>query len=156
MTTLLKIEQVLNTANFLTESNGATTTLEIKNHLIKTVPHVNWEQKFVSKAMDLLEANGDFEIADDNGTYRTYTFVNKTMKESRKKIIEMIKANTGKFITITFIKKSDNTKRVMNCQYIGTDPSYGNLLVLEKGNHKQIDPHTIVGLKANKTELVVK
>jgi hypothetical protein len=112
----------------------------------------------------------------DNGTYRTYELLTppgisdkpvkkkpgrpkkkkapgKTKKASRSKMVAVMQASKGKFITVTFTKKNGK-ERNMNCQ-VGNpfmNPS-GYINVTEKKNgdtrYRLVNPRTISELKAS-------
>ena len=73
ITNLDKANLVFNMAIRLLKPQNKITTLEIKMQLIKDYPIIEWKQQFVHEAMDAFYRQGLFIIADDNGTYRTYS-----------------------------------------------------------------------------------
>lgn len=55
----------------LIQQNQVTTTLEIKEELIRTEPQYYWKQDFISSVMAELADEGEF-VYMDNGTFREY------------------------------------------------------------------------------------
>lgn len=131
----------------LSKKAGTTTTLDVKNALIKYHPDYKWTQKFVSELMSALEMDNALSFTD-NGTYRTYSFYKKPRKAksaftpkaktvkvkaatapkakatkvrarkiSRTKALDLMVNNKGRFFTAEFIDKKGQP-RVMNCQYL--------------------------------------
>lgn len=142
-------------AEQLIKTNGSTTTLEIKTKLRTDLPFNYWTQSNISDVMSEYSNSGAFDFSD-NGTYRTYSFpvVKKSItkkvvvtkksvpthvsgKITRKKALDLMKNNKGRFFTVTFVKQ-DGTNRVLNGQYVkGQNPSpAGYVLVKESGKLK--------------------
>lgn len=56
---------------------------------------------------------------------------------SRVKARDLMKNNKGRFFTVTFIKKEDNTERTMNCQYLSNQaPNNSFIKVKDQALHK--------------------
>jgi hypothetical protein len=137
----LKAQAVQDTTKRLLKANNTVTTLEVKTELRVQYPDFFWTQADVSQYMDTLSTSGMLSYTD-NGTYRTYsikgTKVNAPLKAprkntktqsnvlSRKDALTKIQNNRGHYFTATFVKKSDGSVRVLNCQYdksLNTTPS---------------------------------
>lgn len=148
-------------ADILLTANNTVTTLEIKVELRKTDPEFYWDQATVSKYMDELSQAGDYTFAD-NGTYRVYSSTkipapkpttgvkirkqrvstpSTTLRITRKKALDLMKANKGHFFTAVFTKK-DGTLRSINCQYLKdqTNSDLGYVKVKEAIKMK-LDPN---------------
>jgi len=75
----IRVDAVKKVANELIAANGITTTLEIKDKLIKDFPIYYWEQDYISATMMDLQNKGKFQYTDtvtNNVSHRVY-FANK-------------------------------------------------------------------------------
>tara|TARA_R110000851_G_scaffold255705_1_gene408245 strand:- start:353 stop:868 length:516 start_codon:yes stop_codon:yes gene_type:complete len=156
----------------LIDIRGNVTTLEVKKYLRQT-ESMKLTQQVVSDSMSNISGL-DFT---DNGVYRTYTATPapvaivtkdskikkvKTETVSKTKMVKMMEAAGGRFITVTFEKKN-NDVRVMNCR-VDTKQfmnSQGYINVHENGGkkgtlHRQVNPRTLLGLKINGTHYLRK
>ena len=131
----------------LLKADNQVTTLEVKTELRQKYSDLYWGQSEVSNIMQEMEQSGKLNYKDNGTyrTYwdpsrpfgnqkssakpakvtkvkagsspKVFTKVSSGGKISRKKALELMKNNKGRFFTAVFIKK-DNTTRVMNCAYI--------------------------------------
>lgn len=185
---------VLNCAQKLMMPNNSCSTLEIKMELRRTHPIYYWTQQIVSDIMNDLSKSGTFKYKD-NGTFRTYftenknTSVGKSTKTvvkkstvstkavtksptksydstiSKKKALELIRNNKGRFFTVVFTKKEDGSTRTMNCQYL-TNQKISNefikvkemSLVIKKDNNpiRQFATSTLKSLNIGKVNYKIK
>lgn len=77
---------------------------------------------------------------------------------SKKGMVEILKANIGKFFGITFIKK-DGTQRTLNAHMKGKDymDDLGYLkVVTNKNQYKLVDPRKILEITINGNKYVAK
>jgi hypothetical protein len=69
-------------------------------------------------------------------------------KISKEKAINIIKHSAGRFISITGIKKNGEIREYKSSIY--NQEMYNNLNVLTRDGYRNINPNTILTLKANK------
>lgn len=180
-----KFNEIIQAACLLMAASRITTTLEIKRYLRAKYPSEQWTQAEISKAMDnaLKGAipNLKYEILDDDNfrTYFTTASIYPTDNSSKKattgkkkkvvvesppkaisksEMADLIKNSKGNFMRITFVKKTNGKVRIMNCNHkTGAVTSLGHINVKERGKDiKQIDPHTLRGLRLNGKTYIVK
>ena len=144
----------------LLKANNTITTLEVKIELRKR-GSVN--QEVVSEVLKEMADNGEL-IFTDNGTYRIYSLpltksvakllkvvvINTIEKIKINAAIELLKANTGKMLTIVFTKK-DHSLKISNGQFRNKINQLGYYSFKEKGSdYKQFDPKKLKEIRVNK------
>jgi len=164
------------TAKYLIDKNGSTTTLEVKNYLRIVFPKNTWTQEMVSNAL-ISWQQGDSSVSfTDNGTYRVYsigkTTVVKSLKEakkvikaksakkakknvvklSRSKLLDLMRYDSkGRFFGVTF-DKNDGTERVLNIQVKSDDFSNTKGYIKARtsaGDFKLVDSRTVKKVTLN-------
>lgn len=145
--------------NLLTK--GPTTTLDIKIACRSAYPNDKFYQSDVSDVMDKIAPNRIKGLTyNDTGQYRVYYITlssqppivqTSVISVSKKDMVKLLRANTGKFFGITFTKK-DGTKRTLNGQMSDkkfiNDLGYLNIIT-NKGDYKQVDPKKILEVTIN-------
>ena len=121
-------------ANLLIDSNGHTTTLEVKNYIRKVIPGFYCVQADVSNALAETASLGLLSY-QDTGVYRVYSKAEETVQLPGLKLAEVIVENIGKPIYIEFKEKKDNVLRKMNCTVTGYN-ILGRAFAEEAGNTK--------------------
>lgn len=166
---------VLATANKLISKNGSTTTLDIKNQCRIDYPNEKIYQSDVNQIMIDKHDMLDGVFYTDNGTHRVYTRnINQVVaptpvagtqttttsitKLSKKDIVKLLKENTGKFLSVTFIKKSGEERKINAHQSAQSFMnSLGYLQFKTNTNEfKQVDPKKILCVKINNQTYVSK
>jgi len=167
---------IKNTALDLIAENGVTTTLEVKERLIKTEPTYFWKQSFVSEVMAELAEDGEFDFRD-NGMFRIYEPVaqisapqvsqstkytkiplsqRNTVKSSVTELAKIVEQNAGKFMTVVHTKRTTGTQNVMNCQVLKGLTPLGAIQVKEQGQLKTIYPTDLLEVRLKGTVYQLK
>jgi hypothetical protein len=169
-----KVEKV---ANYLLKANNTVTTLEIKVELRNRWNKDVWNQSYVSSIMQDLANKGKFNYTD-NGTYRVYSHVSKTISKSKSKsksipipavpnkrqrisktkAIELLNNTKGRFFGVTFTKK-DGTERSMRCRVEGnlkiSPLGYATLKDVSEDKPKSVNLQTLSEIRLNKITYLV-
>lgn len=159
----------------LIHSNGATTTLEVKQRLIATEPVYYWKQSFISSTLAELESNGELEFTD-NGTFRTYHLPNsqpavmisvtsyKKIPLSQRSVVKvnltdlakLVEGSAGKFVTLVHTKKTTGQSNTMNCQILKGLTPLGAIRVKEQGQLKTVYPTNLLEVRMRNTVYQLK
>lgn len=163
-------------ATDLIQANQMTTTLEIKEELIRTEPTYYWKQSFISSVMAELADNGVFDFTD-NGTFRIYELPNSTssmitkssstyrkiplsqrnvVKVSLTDLAKLVEDNAGKFVGLVHTKKTTGQKNTMNCQVLKGLTPLGAIQVKEQGQLKTIYPTDLLEVRLGGTVYQLK
>lgn len=85
------------------KAKGLTTTLEVKQSLIRNFPNFQWTQEQVSQVLNLYSTKNNLVGFNDNGTYRTYFFTIPTSPKQYTFEVDGIKITGSKeYILDTF------------------------------------------------------
>lgn len=131
--TVLKHSLLIMAVNkLLSKKSGVTTTLDIKNYLIKKHPDHKWTQAFVSNSMMHLADAGIVSYAD-NGTYRIYchnnnkraakAVANETMLTNTTKV-NSVSNPTSTAVVVNKIKKTKTPSNTTKAKRISKTKAY--------------------------------
>ena len=121
-------------ANLFIDSNGHTTTLEVKNYIRKVIPGFYCVQADVSNALDEAQDAGLLSY-QDMGTHRLYSKAEESIELTGLELAGMIVGNIGKPIYVEFKEKKDNALRKMDC-VVTSYNILGRAFAEEAGNPK--------------------
>lgn len=157
-------------------SQGPTTTLEVKNHLIQNHGEYYWTQSNISDMCNEVYNSGkidflDFEM-DTTGTYRIYfvnepnTLLTKSNQGNPPEIVQAVNRTTlieefldhkGRFLSVEWVAK-DGEDRIANGRPTSKNTTTHGYYMFKtsKGDIKQVDPRTIFSVRKGSVKFVLK
>jgi len=153
-------KQIIKTSQNLMNSNGRTSTAEIKLELRTKYPDVTINQNHVSALMEFIQLNNDIKdlTFHDNGTFREYYIPSKAKTKTSspakssmrckncrtKDLLEVLRSTRGRFCGITI---KDGT--VYNCKITGVKAK-SVAITTNRGVKMTISPRKIVKITLGK------